>query len=181
MKRKSMGRKKSFKLPGDFLIKHIEYGTPIIDGVYACYFKPEKQSAWSSTFPCADMKMISFSKGKFFGNVHVLAWVGPLPVLSLDELHTNKECVNRVFYTGTLNQAAKDEYKTGPHSQYMLAFLSVGRKHEFIFEINTHKTTPNPIAKYSTIKEQWKKINKKNGKKYIKGIEKLRKRINKND
>jgi hypothetical protein len=178
MKRKSVGKKKSFTLPGDFLVKHIKYGVPIVDGVYACYFKPDKPSGWSSTFPCADMKMISFSDGKFFGNVHVLAWVGPLPVLCLDELKDNEKCINRVFSIGTLQGAAKNRFNHGPFPQYMLAYLEEGRKHDFIFELSTHKTVPNSIAKFSTIKGKWIKLNKESINKYTNAILKLKRKAN---
>jgi len=173
--RKSMGRKKSFTLPGDGLLKQIKYELPVVDGVYACYFKPDNPSAWSNTFPCADMKMISFSNGKFFGNVHVLAYIGPLPVLSLDELHDNEECINRVFCIGTLKGFAKYSFTHGPFSQYMLAYLEEGKKGEFICEMNTHKSEPNPISKYNTDKEKWVKIKKENISKYIKAIQRFKK------
>ena len=75
-------------------------------------------------------------------------------------------------YTSDVNAAPDLQ---GPFSQYMLAFLSSGKKSEFIFEINTHKTTPNPIARYNILKNGWKKIKENDVRKYIKIMNKFKK------
>lgn len=166
-------KKKKLKVPGEILLKHLQYDTPEVPGLYACYYKPFPPSALSNSFPTAGMKIITFNNGKFFGGEHILAWIGPLPVLSLDELDSNQECLSRVFYTGNLKEAAKNKFRTGPHSQYLFAKLGTGKKNEFIFEVNTHKSIANPVARYNLKSEKWKDLKEKDIKKYIKIMKKF--------
>lgn len=156
-----------FTIPGQLLKKRLEFGKPILDGLYLIYCHYTLPSS-KEIFPTAGMFIATFSKGKWTGSTNVLAWIGPLPVLSLDELTDNKECVATCFYTGTLKGMAKHNPSTGPHFQYRIADLTKGQKGEFIFECNTHKTIPNPLAKYSTKKSKFIELKKKQKAKYIK-------------
>ena len=163
------------RLPGEDLLKKIQFGTPPEKGIYLCFYKPNYENGWSQVMPMAGMTVAHFSEGSWGYNAQILAWIGPLPTLSLDELAANEECLARVFYIGTLEQAANFTYKSGPHPMYMSAFLQPGKPGEFIFEVNSHKTQPNPVSKFSTKKNNiWQKL--KEPKKYIKMIKVLKKR-----
>lgn len=162
---------KKIKIPGKIFMKHLQFGLPQISGIYACYYKHNNSN---EAIPPAGIKILHFNKDKFFGKDQVLAWIGPLPILSLDELQDNKECVSVVYYTGTLKQVINNKFKTGPHPQYINAVLQNNRKGDFIFEVNTHKSIPNPIAKFNIKINQFKKLKEKGIKKYIKIMKKYK-------
>ncbi len=165
-------RKKAFKLPGEIFMKHVQFGLPKIEGMYACYYKYTSPESISSAFPVAGMTLLNFNKGKFFGNRSVLAWIGPLPTLSLDELQDNKECNSRIFYISNLKTASKYKFESGPYLQHAVTSLQPGKKGYFIFEVNTHKSIPNPISRYNVKEGKWKNLEKKDIKKYIKIMKK---------
>lgn len=163
-------------LPGEIFTKHIKFGTPEMDGVYVCLYKHEPGLA-HDCFPPAGMKIAHYSQGKWGCSDMVLAFLGPLPILCLDQLTMEKECVNVQFTIGTLKQAARNKFKSVHYPQYILATLEAAHNIEgnFIFEMNSHKTMPIPVAKL-TESGQWEKI--PDPKKYIKIIKMFRDKAN---
>ena len=171
MRRKN---KNKINLPGKIFEKHIQYGLPEIDGVYLCYYKPNPPEAFSATFPVAGMKIMSFNKGSWAGKEFVLAYMGPLPTLNLDQLDQEKECVNQVFVIGTLKMAAQNRWTNGPYPQHILATLQTGEEKHFVFKLDSHISLPVPTNKWSIKKGKWQPVKKENIKKYQKMIKKLK-------
>ena len=169
--KRTKNKTKGMQVPGQILMKHIKFGEPEIDGMYMCYYKPFPPLAHDN-FPMAGMIVVNYFKGKWSTGKNIIAFIGPLPVLSLDELVNNNECQGVNFYTGTLKDAAKGNFNTGPHTQLILANLNGLKKGEFVFDVNTHKSIPVPLVKYSTKRENTVTLDEKNKKKYIKILKK---------
>ena len=155
----SKGQGYQLSLPGGIFTKHIQFGTPVLDGIYVVFFKHYPPLAHDN-FPPAGMKICHYSIGAWACSEMVLAFLGPLPILSLDELAVEQECVNRQFIIGTLKGAAKNKFLSVYHPQYIIATLDVPlqRKGHFIFEMNSHKSMPTPVAKWGEEEGKWRKI-----------------------
>ncbi len=156
-------------------MKHIRFGAPDLPGMYMCYVsrhpKERVLSKNDNTFPSADMKLIYWGededKEKSWGSgLTVLAWIGPIPILSIDELSSDKEAISRVFCIGTLKGASKYQWTRGSFPEQVFALLKSGKEGEFIFQINTRATLPIPICKYNTRLGIWRDLNEKAKKKY---------------
>lgn len=168
-------QKTGLRVPGDLFIKRIQFGVPDLDGIYVCFYKPYPLLAHDN-FPMAGIKIAHYSKGKWGCGEMVLAFLGPLPILSLDELANDQECVAKQFAIGTLKEAAKNEFQSNNHPQYIFAVLAheYMKKGNFIFEVNSHKSMPVPLAKYNETTNTWEKI--KETKQYLKTIQLLQRR-----
>ena len=173
MIRKQKNEFPKMKIPGEIFTKHIQFGTPDINGVYAIFYKPNPPLAHDN-FPMSGLKIANYSKGSWGCSEQVLAFIGPLPVLSLDELEINKECVSKCFAVGSLKDAASGKFKSSNHPQYILAALqgSLMKKGNFIFELNSHKNMPIPLSKFDEKRNNWVSI--KNPEIYLKTIKLLK-------
>jgi len=163
-------------IPGKVFEKHIQFGTPSIQGVYLCFYRPHKIS--DEVYPVAGLEISNWYKDSWGTKNMVLAFIGPLPVPLLDQLYENKECIRTVFYIGTLKTASQGKFLSGPHFQYRMAEIQNGREGRFIFMIEAQKTASFPIAKYDTSQSKWVPI--QNMSKYMKVIGKYRKTANLN-
>lgn len=175
-----MIKKTKFKIPGRMLLKHVEYGYPKWNGLYLIYYKPKDTRAMGNTFPIASYTLINIDKGRNARKLNILAYIGPLPVLTLDELENGykyNDLSLHVYCIGTLKGAAKGSWKEGPYGEDILATLQGGEKGDYIFEINQRTTLPKPISKYSP--KYHKFINIKNLTKTIKKLKRLKKQANK--
>jgi len=171
-----MIKKTSMIIPGKALLKHIEYGHPKNNGVYFVYYKPKDTRAMGSTFPIANYEIININKGKNVKKMNILAYIGPLPILTLDELendYKDEELSLHVYCIGTLKGALKSNWKEGPFHEDILATLQFGEKGDYIFEVNQRTTLPKPLSRYS--EKHSKFINIKNPTKTLKKLKKLRK------
>jgi|GEM_PF-4592388 len=144
---------KTIKLPGKRLLKHIKYGIPTDSdtGIYLVYYKLKYPRAMSSSFPIADYEVIKLQNGKTPKNLNILAYIGPFPALTLDELADNykeEDLSLHVYCIGTLKGAAELSWKQGPFQESLDAVLQKGKKGDFIFEVNQRTTVPKPLYIY---------------------------------
>lgn len=160
-----MIKKTKTRIPGKMLLKHIQYGHPKFNGIYFVYYKPKDTRAMSSTFPIANYEIVNINKGKNIKNLNILAYIGPLPILTLDELENgfkDEELSLHVYCIGTLKGASKSNWKEGPFHEDILAILQSGEKGDYVFEINQRTTLPKPISKFSTKYDKFINIKKPN-------------------
>lgn len=172
---RSNKNEKEKRFPWEIFVKHIQVGTPELDGIYLCYYKPHPPLAHDN-FPMAGMKVASYYKGAWGCGEMVIGFMGPLPTLSLDELVQEGQCLVKQFVVGTLKEAAKNEYRTAYFPQYILAVLdsTIKKKGDFIFEVNTHKGLPIPLSKYNENTNKWEPL--KEIEQYLKTIKLLQRR-----
>ena len=159
--KKSMIQKPKINIPGKALLKYVEHGLPKINGVYFAYYKPIRERAMSNTFPIASYCTVVFDDGKWVSNKNILAFLGPLPVLTLDEIdsqYKKQELSLHVYCIGTLQGAVNGTWLQGPFNQSLFLSLIGGEKGEYGFEINQRTTLPNPITRYSEKHDKWIKI-----------------------
>lgn len=162
--RKSM-QKPSINIPGKALLKYVKYGLPKISGVYFVYYKTKDPGAMSSTFPAALTTKCVFNKGKWISNKQILAFIGPLPVLTLDEIeegYKKEDLSLHVYCTGTLKNAMQGKWKEGPFQDDISPLCSKGEKGDYVFEVNQRTTIPVPINFYSEKAGKWLKVKNTN-------------------
>jgi len=166
----------SLKVPGEIFLKHIQFGKPSYAGVYLCFYKPSGRPAHDN-FPIAGMTVANYSDGAWGSRENILAFIGPLPVLSLDELAVNNKCEIRSFCIGTLKQAASNKWASFNHPQYILAYLKQEhrKKGNFIFELNSHKSMPIPLSRYNPETDKWDILSEDQQAQYIKTLKLLQK------
>ena len=161
MKGKKQRIKPGFKLPGEILQAHIKTGKPPCTGYYMCY--TDSKEAWTNVFPIARKEVIFHNGTKWMSGMPVLGWIGPLPVLTLDELHTRKpnEAGICAYYIGTPEEAEIFKFKQPMYHQAFSASLSPGKEGEFIYQYNTRKTGLKKLYKYNSDSNKWVKISSK--------------------
>jgi len=166
------------KLPGEIFKKHIRAGEPSLNGWYVCYTIPEKKSAWSA-IPMTEIKTKLFSKNKWAQPDHVIGWIGPLPVFSLDELQgeLGSESTDEAYAIGTLKEGMKGQFKDGPFYESVQISFCEGEPGDYAFILNSRKTNPIPFKRWSETMSKWVKIkDKKKGKgKLVQGMKRSKK------
>ena len=174
-KRKMGSKKKTHSLPGTAIVRHIEYGLPKINGVYFVYYKGQRAS--SGTYPIADYGVCTFVDGYYGTNKEILAYIGPIPLLALDDIMEKFEDENiplHTYFVGTLKGPAKRTWKYGPYPESIYVTLSKGEPGDYGFEVNQRTTLPKPISYFSKKHNKW--CNIKNVGSVIKKLQKLQKR-----
>jgi len=179
-----MGKKKksiltpTMYLPGkEFLPKLVQGDTPTKDGIYMVYY--EYNQAWSHTKEVAGATVAHYSKGKWGLNHRVFAYMGPIPQLAQEPLKEFKPpyILGQAFYIASLEQGAQRKYESGPHPQFIAAFLTPGRPGLFVFCLDSDNPEPYLVAKW-TEKDppSYKKLKPKALKKYNKMLDHLRRK-----
>lgn len=148
-------------LPGHLLQKYIKTGMPKCSGYYVCY--TDLKEAWTDVFPISRHQVIFYDGERWSSGDPVLGWIGPLPVLSLDELHSYppNEAGLLFYYIGTPDEAASFEFKQPLFHQSFSAFLSPGKEGEYIYQYNTRKTGLKKLYKYNPDSEKWQYLGDK--------------------
>jgi len=170
------------RIPGMDIMKDLIQGnTPTADGVYMVYYDFDPPQAWSKTKEVAAMGVATYADGRWGLNRKVYAYMGPIPQLSLPPLKeiTPPYLTAQTFFVGTLDQAAGARYKTGPHSQFMLAYLTPGVVGDFIFCMDSEEIHPYPVARLKINNDgdsRFRELSPKAIKKYSKMLEHLRKK-----
>ena len=179
-KRGSIKMKKTFPmlLPGkEFMDQVYGGGKPSEPGVYLVYY--DSHQAHSTVVPRAGATIANWDGEKWGINYKVYAFMGPIPLMELKSLMecTPGYCINQIFYIATLKQGAHNQYSSGPHAEYLLAFLQPGETNQFIFCLNSENPYPLPITKFVPRYDNfgWKSLSTKAQKKYSKMMESLRK------
>jgi hypothetical protein len=148
------------KIPGEILKKYVRFGKPELNGKYLCWVKPDPNnlSAWSS-IPISPIKIKEFKIDKWNPPAEiVLAWIGPLPNYSLDELVNEADDSDLIaFAIGTKEGAKQGTFKQGPFIESIHAQLCIGNKGDFIFELHP-KLLPKPIKEWSENEQKFIKI-----------------------
>jgi len=157
MKRKSFAKtQKKITFPGEHLQKKIQTGEPPMDGAYICYSKPSDCEAIDS-FPLAVMSVINFHKHKWASGKIVLGWIGPLPVLSNDELceYTPNKAGLILFYIGTKEKGLLNQFKSGPYYRPIYYVNVKGNEDLYVFEVNSRTTKPKIIKMWDERNNRW--------------------------
>lgn len=173
-----MIKKKKYKPTGKRFLKHVQYGFPKLNGVYFVYHKPNRPSAMGSAFPTASYDIDIISEGKSGKRLNILAYIGPLPILTLDEIATeyeDQEINLHVYYVGTLKGALLNKWIHGPFHESIFAQCKDGKPGDYIFEVNQRTTFPKPIMRYSEKHQKFRFV--KNESKVIAKMKKLKKQL----
>ncbi len=195
----SMGEKaKDMNLPGNDYLQHIIPGNrPLFPGIYLVFYQYDPPLAFSNVAPSAgkgighfsgeewdtirtaSMTVANYHKDAWSIGASVLAYMGPLPMLNLELLKKISPGypMNQTFYIATMKQASMEKYESGPHAEYILAFLQPGYPDEFIFMKESENEELEPISKHdanSKAPVQWQKLTKEQKKKYSKYLESLK-------
>jgi hypothetical protein len=148
------------RIPGEILKKYVRFGKPTLNGNYLCWIQPPKDeiSAWS-TIPIAPIKIKEFKNEKWCSSDYVvLAWIGPLPNYSIDELVNEADEADLIAYAiGTPEGAKKGKYKQGPFIEGIHAQLCTGQDGDYIFELHPNKL-PKATDKWSRDEKRFLKI-----------------------
>lgn len=151
------------KLPGEILKKYVRFGNPTLNGNYLCWIQPKKEeiSAWS-TIPIAPIKIKEFKDNKWCRPDYiVLAWIGPLPNYSTEELINDADDSDLIAYAiGTKENAKKGSFKQGPFIESVQAQLCTADKGDYIFELHPEQL-PKPIKEWSENEQKFVKIKEK--------------------
>ncbi len=183
--------------PGEKFFKEIVPGnTPINSGIYLVFYKYEPPSAWSSVekaaghgtglwdgdnwqgLRIAGMTIANYQNQRWGLNATVLAYIGPLPTLSLDALldYTPGFPINQTFYISTMKMASKGMVSSGPHAEYIHASLTGGFFGEYIFKKTNQDSHLIPISRFDPDHKaavKWKRLSEKEQKDVLKNIEEL--------
>jgi hypothetical protein len=148
------------RIPGEILKKYVRFGNPTLNGNYLCWIQPPKEelSAWS-TIPIAPIQIKEFKDNKWCRSDRiVLAWIGPLPNYSIDELINEADDADLIAYAiGTKDQAKKGEFTQGPFIESVHAQLCTGQDGDYVFELHP-KRLPKPIRIWSNDEQKFIKI-----------------------
>lgn len=152
-----MNKKKTDKLkkPSDKFLKfinHMSKDQPEYSGDYLCYVKDKVEGA----FPLASTEIIHFDVNEGWENPYIiLAWFGPLPELSLDELDFKYKIKNEKsklsYFIGTEENVYFDK---GPFCSLKEAMQKTGNDKDCIFIVDPRMSNPK-------IKRYWDSKNKK--------------------
>ena len=137
------------------LQKMIETGEPKITGDYICFYKVPND-AWD-WMPMAHTKVARWQGGKWWCGEQVLGFIGPLPNMSLDELHgMNPDSSSLLmFFKSTKENGKKMQFDDGPYMRIFSASAAPGEKGEYIFLVDSRKTKAIPFRKWSVAKKKW--------------------------
>ena len=156
------------RLPGIDLFPEIMAGdTPIAAGVYLVYYQyipplaissieksaPPGTGLWDGKewqgLRIAGMTIANYQNQRWGLNAKVLAYIGPIPTLSLDMLLDYKPPfpLHQTFFISTIKQAAKGQASSGPHAEYIHAALTPGFLGEYIFKKTNQDSKLIPIAR----------------------------------
>jgi len=171
--------KQKMSLAGvDFFKMIIQGNTPAKEGMYLIFY--DGFIADSNVKKQAGMQITNFSKGKWGTSYTPLAYMGPLPVLSLPALQifTPGYLINQRFYIATFEQAVQGFFDDGPHIIYIMASMRKAKAGHFIFCIDSDHTNPYPVAKALYRKKDdtwiWSDLSVDVIKKYSKMLDSLR-------
>lgn len=150
------------KIPGEIFKKHINAGKPSINGWYVCYIRPDKRSAWNAV-PMTVIKTKLWSDDKWAQADHVIGWMGPLPVFSLDEIQgeLGPESESSAYAIGTLKGGKQSQFTGGPFDESIRFMFEDGEPGEYCFELNSRKSEPTPILRWSESLAKWVKLDNK--------------------
>jgi hypothetical protein len=147
------------RIPGEILKKYVHFGKPTLNGNYLCWINPPQKdkSAWSA-IPISPIKIKEFKDEKWNQPESVLAWIGPLPNYSIDELVNEADDSDLIaFAIGTKEQAKKGAFTQGPFIESIHAQLCTGREGDYVFELHP-KRLPKPIKEWSQNEQKFLKI-----------------------
>jgi len=148
------------KIPGEIFKKHINAGEPDISGWYLCYVRPKKKSA-ISVIPMTDMKVLLFENEKWWcSSDHVIGWMGPLPVFSLDEIQgeLGEDSTAEVYAIGTLDEGTKGQFTQGPFYESCKIMFQEGFDGDYAFIVNSRKTEAVPFKRWNSTKNLWEEF-----------------------
>lgn len=147
------------RFPGQNLQKLIRTDMPVISGHYLCYVTPQEYvEAWDA-WPIAEMKVFFFDHGdkRWGAGYNILGWVGPLPVMSLDELacRTPQEAGIILYFIGNEEDALIFKFDSGPYYKFITASLQPGKEGQCIYRLNSRKTKPEISAIWNIDTKKW--------------------------
>jgi hypothetical protein len=146
------------RIPGEILKKYVKFGSPAVNGQYVCWVKPE-QTPKMSAIPISPIKIKEYLNGEWNIPEQVIAWLGPLPVYSIDELFNEGDEADLIGYAiGTKEGMKKDRYKQGPFNESIQTQFTYGEPGDYVFELHPNKL-PKIIKMWSENDGKWVKFN----------------------
>ena len=183
-----MKRTNKKKKPAAFvLFKHIKADPPTFSGMYIVYVD---DGNYEGGFPKPKVKLANFVHGQWQMTEKVVAWIGPIPAPSYDELEVDleikidrtKEKYTKMYAIGPLQAIIDNSYSAGPCPDTEQLNVFSNPKHNFIFEMTFQDNYPTPIKKWDGENKEWRnvknpqalieKMKKKSEKKVAKSIQK---------
>lgn len=157
------GREKRKQKPAAFILsKHIKAEPPIFAGMYIVYID---DGNYEGSFPKPKIKLANFIHNHWQITEKVIAWIGPIPAPSYDELEMDLEIKidrtkgpDKMYAIGPLQAIIDNSYYSGPNLGMEKLGEPSNLKHCFLFEMEFKSTYPVPIKKWSTEKEEWQKV-----------------------
>lgn len=151
MKRRMTKKKNTIMshFPGEYLQRKIQTDTPLISGTYLCFIKPDPPEAWNH-FPICRMGLIDFKEDQWQESKIILGWIGPLPVLSLDELEdfSPRDSGLILYFIGYMDDSELFIFEKGPFYQSIDAKFQEGEAGQFIYQVNSRTAKSVPISEW---------------------------------
>lgn len=146
------------RIPGEILKKYVKFGSPAVNGQYVCWVKP-KETPKMSFITTAPIKIKEYMDGEWGFPEHVIAWIGPLPVYSLDELFNEGDDADLIAYgISTKDGIKKNQFKQGPFNESIQTQFTFGEPGDYVFELHPNQL-PKIIKMWSETDGKWVKFN----------------------
>ena len=145
------------KIPGEILKKYVKFGSPQLNGKYLCWIKPQ-DTPKMSVIPIAPIKVKTFENNYWIEPEQIIAWIGPLPVYSIDELFNEGQEADLIAYAiGTKEGAKKHAFKQGPFSESLDTQFQYGKPGDYVYELRPN-ALPKIIKYWDLDEQKWAKF-----------------------
>ena len=159
-----MRRTDKKKKPAAFvLFKHIKADPPTFAGMYIAYVD---DGNYEGNFPKPKVKLANFIHEQWQTTERVVAWIGPIPAPSYDELEVDLEIkidrtkgkYTKMYAIGPLQAIIDTGYSDGPNPNIEDLDSFSNPKHNFLFEMTFQNNYPTPIKKWDGKNKEWRDI-----------------------